>query len=283
MSLDAKNLTLRVLVAIAGIPLVLFLILWNAWGVVALAAVLSLLGALEWADMTGLRKTPPLYGLVVVGALALVAVYYVQRANLWGATVAAITVLAFVGALLGKWQEHGVLRSLGATVAGVIYVGFFGLMIPIRRIHDSDGGALIVSVLFMIWLCDTAAYFGGSLLGKHPLAPAISPKKSLEGALFGFFGSIAGGIAGWLIFRPETFILSEFAFLGAAVGIIGQVGDLAESVVKRETGVKDSSRLLPGHGGVLDRFDSLLFALPAVWFWLQTRAMLWGISATSPF
>lgn len=281
MSLDAKNLTLRVLVAIAGIPLVLFLILWNVWGVVALAAVLSLLGALEWADMTGLRKTPPLYGLVVVGALALVAVYYVQRANLWGAAVAAITVLAFVGALLGKWQEHGVLRSLGATVAGVIYVGFFGLMIPIRRIPD--GGALIVSVLFMIWLCDTAAYFGGSLLGKHPLAPAISPKKSLEGALFGFFGSIAGGIAGWLIFRPETFILSEFAFLGAAVGIIGQVGDLAESVVKRETGVKDSSRLLPGHGGVLDRFDSLLFALPAVWFWLQTRAMLWGISATSPF
>lgn len=281
MSLDRRNLALRVLVAIIGIPLILFLLLTETWGVVALAAVLSYLGAIEWADMTGLRKTPVLYGLAVAGTIALVVVGYIQRANLWSATVAAITVLAFVGTLVSRWKEHGVIRPLGATIAGVVYVGFFALMIPIRRLQDGD--ALLVSLLFMIWLCDTAAYFGGSLLGRHPLAPAISPKKSLEGAIFGFFGSIAGGVAGWLIFRPETFILSEFAFLGAAIGIVGQVGDLAESAVKRETGIKDSSRLLPGHGGVLDRFDSLLFALPAVWFWLQTRAMLWGLVITPSF
>jgi phosphatidate cytidylyltransferase len=145
----------------------------------------------------------------------------------------------------------------------------------IRRVPD--GGALLVTVLFMIWLCDTLAYFGGSALGKHRLAPTISAKKSLEGALFGFFGSVLGGVAGWFIFRPHSFMLEEFAFLGAAIGIIGQVGDLAESLIKRDMGVKDSSKLLPGHGGVLDRFDSLLFALPAVWFWLQTRAALWGL------
>jgi len=281
MSLDGRNLALRVLVAIIGIPLILFLLLAGTWGVVALAAVLSFLGAIEWADMTGLRKTPVLYALAVIGTIALVVVGYIQRANLWSATVAAITVLAFIGTLVSRWKEHGVVRPLGATIAGVVYVGFFALMIPIRRLQDGD--ALLVSLLFMIWACDTVAYFGGSLLGRHPLAPSISPKKSFEGAIFGFFGSIAGGIVGWLVFQPKTFIIAEFAFLGAAIGIVGQVGDLAESAVKRETGIKDSSRLLPGHGGILDRFDSLLFALPAVWFWLQTRAMLWGLVITPSF
>ncbi|HNV22049.1 MAG TPA: phosphatidate cytidylyltransferase [Candidatus Hydrogenedentes bacterium] len=281
MSLDGRNLALRVLVAIIGIPLILFLLLAGTWGVVALATVLSCLGAIEWADMTGLRKTPVLYALAVIGTIALVVVGYIQRANLWSATVAAITVLAFIGTLVSRWKEHGVVRPLGATIAGVVYVGFFALMIPIRRLQDGD--ALLVSLLFMIWACDTVAYFGGSLLGRHPLAPSISPKKSFEGAIFGFFGSIAGGIVGWLVFQPKTFIIAEFAFLGAAIGIVGQVGDLAESAVKRETGIKDSSRLLPGHGGILDRFDSLLFALPAVWFWLQTRAMLWGLVITPSF
>jgi len=281
MNIDGKNLALRVVVTIIGIPLVLVLLLTGTWGVVALAAVLSLLGAIEWADMTGLRKMPVLYVLTVAGTIALVVVGYIQRANLWSATVAAICVLAFVGTLMGRWKEHGVIRPLGASIAGVVYVGFFALMIPIRRVQDGD--ALLVSVLFMIWLCDTAAYFGGSLLGRHPLAPSISPKKSFEGAIFGFFGSIAGGIVGWLVFQPTSFIIAEFAFLGAAIGIVGQVGDLAESAVKRETGIKDSSRLLPGHGGVLDRFDSLLFALPAVWFWLQTRAMLWNLVVTPSF
>ncbi len=281
MNIDGKNLALRVVVTIIGIPLVLVLLLTGTWGVVALAAVLSLLGAIEWADMTGLRKTPVLYVLTVAGTMALVVVGYIQRANLWSATVAAISVLAFVGTLMGRWKEHGVIRPLGASIAGVVYVGFFALMIPIRRLQDGD--ALLVSVLFMIWLCDTAAYFGGSLLGRHPLAPSISPKKSFEGAIFGFFGSIAGGIVGWLVFQPTSFIIAEYAFLGAAIGIVGQVGDLAESAVKRETGIKDSSRLLPGHGGVLDRFDSLLFALPAVWFWLQTRAMLWNLVVTPSF
>jgi phosphatidate cytidylyltransferase len=149
-------------------------------------------------------------------------------------------------------------------------------MYPIRY-HDYAIGALAGTVLVMFpiavtWATDTGAYTLGRMFGRHKLIPSVSPSKTVEGALGGLLFSILGT---WLYvqFLLEPFSQLSLAPLGIlvfaiVVGIVGQVGDLAESLLKREAGVKDSSKLLPGHGGILDRFDSLLFVLPVAYLLL---------------
>ena len=127
------------------------------------------------------------------------------------------------------------------------------------------GGWFVIVLLAAIWICDTAAYFGGKTLGKHKLAPNISPNKTIEGALFGLLFGILSfwGLASlWLEDLPIAYVLAS----GLIVGVFGQVGDLLESRFKRDAGVKDTSTLLPGHGGLLDRFDSLIFVSPFLCF-----------------
>jgi phosphatidate cytidylyltransferase len=122
-----------------------------------------------------------------------------------------------------------------------------------------------IFVLFaIIWAGDVAAYYGGRAFGRHALAPKVSPKKTVEGAVAGLIASIAAGIFAGVWLWGESWI--TFAGISAATAVAGQLGDLAESVLKRSAGVKDSSSILPGHGGILDRLDSLFFAAP-VFYW----------------
>lgn len=277
MSINAGNLALRVLVALVGIPLILVLVLRGGWGVLLFAALVTILGACEWADLTGLRRMKALYVLSIIGPVILLAALRLRGAEGWMAALVLVAVLALVLAQTGPWKEAGGVRSVGATITGTLYVGLFGLMIPIGNgcgeVSSADGGKLIAAALFMIWLCDTLAYFGGSAWGRHRLAPVISPKKSWEGAAFGLVGAVLGGGIAWLILRPDSLTLGELLGLGAVVGLVGQIGDLAESFIKRDADRKDSSNLLPGHGGVLDRFDSFLFSLPVLWGWLHVRPL----------
>ncbi len=130
------------------------------------------------------------------------------------------------------------------------------------------GGYTVIAVFISIWMCDTAAYFGGSVFGKHRLFERVSPKKSWEGALFGFIFSVLTMMAakalvlGYLPYRHAL-------VLGALIGVFGQLGDLIESRFKRDAGVKDSSALIPGHGGVYDRFDSLVYISPIVYLYID--------------
>ena len=131
----------------------------------------------------------------------------------------------------------------------------------------SRGGYLIISVFASIWICDSAAFFGGTALGKHKLFPRVSPKKSWEGAIFGFvFSIIAMYLAKVLVL--DFLSLKDALIIGVLIGIFGQVGDLIESLLKRDAGIKDSSNLIPGHGGIFDRFDSLFFSAPIVFMYL---------------
>jgi phosphatidate cytidylyltransferase len=149
---------------------------------------------------------------------------------------------------------------IAAGLSGVLYCSFLiGFLIFLSR--DS------ILVLFaVIWAGDSAAYYGGRALGRHPLAPKVSPKKTVEGAISGLIASVAGGtaIGIWRQIGPPWMNLAAICALTA---VAGQIGDLAESALKRSAGVKDSSSILPGHGGILDRLDSLLFAAP-VFYWL---------------
>ncbi len=200
-----------------------------------------------------------------------------------------------VMSLVELFRDKGsAITNLSTTIFGVLYVSlFFGTLIGIRelfipldfpmlRYFPGEatlsatavaqvyrwGGYTVISVLAVIWICDTAAFHGGLSLGKHKLFPRVSPNKSWEGAVFGFVFAIAAAIAAKYLVL-DYLPLGGAITLGVIVGVVGQLGDLVESLFKRDAGVKDSSRLIPGHGGVFDRFDSLLLVAPLVYLYLD--------------
>jgi phosphatidate cytidylyltransferase len=187
------------------------------------------------------------------------------------------------------------LSNLGVSLLGIVYVSlFFGTLVGIRELFqplhfpmfryfpnaagladpvavetiDGWGGYTVIMLFACIWICDTAAYFVGLGMGKHKLFERVSPGKTWEGAIAGFVAAVATAVAAdWLM--VEYLTTSQSVIIGAIVGIFGQWGDLVESLFKRDAGVKDSSSLIPGHGGVLDRFDSLIFVSPLVYLYLD--------------
>ena len=134
-------------------------------------------------------------------------------------------------------------------------------------LHYNDGGLLIISIFITLWVTDSAAYFLGTAFGKHKLFPRVSPNKSWEGALAGFIFAIISMVV--LNTVLLAFIsLTDALVIGVIIGLFGQIGDLIESLLKRDAGVKDSSNIIPGHGGVLDRFDSLIFSSPLIFLYI---------------
>jgi len=169
--------------------------------------------------------------------------------------------------------------NIGTTLLGILYIGFFAdALLGIREFYTRieslyvRGGYLIISILSTIWICDSAAFFGGVSLGKHKLFPRVSPKKSWEGALFGFVFAILTMLLAKVIIL-DFLSWTSVIIIGVIIGIIGQIGDLIESLFKRDAGVKDSSTLIPGHGGIFDRFDSLLYTAPVILLYLKNFAL----------
>ncbi len=187
--------------------------------------------------------------------------------------------------------------NAGFTIFGVMYVGIFlASLTGIRELFGAEfpyhlaiqffpqssaltdatlhattytwGGLTIIAILVSIWMCDTMAYFGGISMGKHKLFPRVSPNKSWEGAVWGFFGAVLTMILFQHYFLPYL-KLHQAIVIGVIIGVFGQIGDLIESLLKRDAGVKDSSELIPGHGGVFDRFDSLIFVSPMLYLYID--------------
>ncbi len=167
-------------------------------------------------------------------------------------------------------RPSGPLAATAATTFGVLYpAGLASFLIPIRHARYETwswaGAWLVFFPLVVTWVCDTAAMFGGKLIGGPKLWPAISPGKTWSGSIAGVLGALVTvPVLNWLVLEPVGVALPLWQGLVFAgiLGVVGQVGDLAESLYKREVGVKDSSSLIPGHGGILDRLDSLYFVLP---------------------
>jgi phosphatidate cytidylyltransferase len=178
------------------------------------------------------------------------------------ALLAALLVIAFTDALLFERELQRAPTRVGFAVMGPIYLGI--PMAALDRLRGLEHGIWwIVLALAVTWLNDTGAYFSGRAFGRHKLYERISPSKTWEGAIGGFLASVAGAVAVKLLGLP-TLPLWGAALIGAGAGILGPVGDLSESMLKRAVGAKDSGKLLPGHGGMLDRIDALLFNAPFV-------------------
>lgn len=275
-----SNLVRRVVFAIVAIPLALAIIWYGGLPLAFLIALASALGTRELFDLAarqGIR--PPLaFGLVSAAALGPITYATVVAPDVRVLVLAAwpyLFALWLMGlltwAVAARSPAEKPLEAVGVTLLAVAYTAALpAYLIGIRHSHFAErswaAAWLVFFPLVVTWVCDTAAMFGGRAFGGRKLAPTISPGKTRSGSAAGVLGALlVAPVFSYMVF-PRLGLqvpLWQLLVMAAALSVIGQIGDLVESLFKREAGVKDSSHLIPGHGGVLDRLDSLYFVIPA--------------------
>lgn len=268
----------RVGSAVIMIPISVFLIFYPGGLPFAIAiGIVAIWGAHEYyKGVRGLGARPvELVGQLGV-ALFVVSARTYERSQIGSIFPAVLTLLFIISFCVELVRaKRSPLLNVGSTIFGALYVGWLIMhLVVLRGIpgiitvggYKHDAGAWLVMMAFLCtWACDTGAFFVGKYLGKRKIAPNLSPNKTFEGCLGGFAGAIILAlIVGFVIHLPWYHALA----LGALMGILCQLGDLSESAIKREVGLKDFGHVLPGHGGVLDRMDSMLFAGPAMYYYV---------------
>ena len=289
-----SNLWKRILVAVIGVPVLIILILLGGWYLFGLVLVLSELCIYEYNQMAKKKLAAPIeiltYILNCVFLLGIRLCLSVEYSDKFVAFVFAFVILAACSVfILNLWnRQGGAIENISAGIVPLAYltIPFAAMMIisdfgtfvrhvlcfdrlSISYILDYQWHYFTLAVFVTIWASDTFAYFVGRAIGKHKFFERISPKKTWEGAIGGFIGAVAVFLLMVSRLCGDVFSYSAFAVVTAVVATLAAVsGDLVESLMKRDAGVKDSSNLIPGHGGVLDRFDSAILAFPAVLFCL---------------
>ncbi len=270
---------------LTGLPLALLVasLLW--WGPVWLF-VLVLLATVEIGlhEFFGISRQAgfkgfPVVGYVAGGVLCLAQAAELRRPGDLGLVVIALAFLFILWlALLRTPDLKQYLGAVSTTIFGILYVAFtLSCLVPLRFAgHDpawATGRELVFLLFLVIWAGDVFAFLGGRLMGRTLLFPRVSPKKTVEGAVAGLAGSL---LVGWVFTRWfwQTADLKTVMLWSGLVALAGQVGDLVESALKRGADLKDSGTLLPGHGGLLDRIDSLLFGAPALWLAVALKGFL---------
>lgn len=294
----ASELTRRVAVAAIGIPIALVVI---GFGGTLLALFLALIAggsAIEFYRLAQHRGVQPFVeaGTMLAAVPVLAAGFHASP--VFAATTAwffvlAGTLLITTAAIFRRGVDGRPMTAVAVTVTGALFTGGTlahavllrelwmptrtGTILPVEAFAPPAspwvGPALLLFPLLLTWTSDTAAYFGGRRFGRRKLIPAVSPGKTVEGAVAGVVGTVlVGGLYGHFIFDAMLAMPLGLGFglvAGMVLSPVAQLGDLAESLLKREAGVKDSGTLLPGHGGLLDRFDSLFFTIPAMYWMLE--------------
>jgi phosphatidate cytidylyltransferase len=251
--------------ALQAVPLIGFAVLIVAYGgPVFMVGVLGLgiLAANELYRMMARAKPVNLAGFLVLIAMCVVALYG-KRQDLLLVLVIAFPATYFLAA--ARRERENVAWGVAATFLGILWIGLAITHAIFLRQMD-HGGGLVLDVLIGTFISDTAAYFGGRAWGRRPIAPRISPNKTLEGLLSGIAG---GTFAFWLFglgYHHDWFAGTDRLLVGLAVALAAPLGDLFESMLKRDLGVKDTGRVFGSHGGVLDRLDGALFAIPAAYY-----------------
>jgi phosphatidate cytidylyltransferase len=275
----ASSLALRV----ASVSVLIPIVIAAAWWPWSTAVLVGLCVALAIFELDGIMRQggfdPRLWVGLIIGLLlcAAAALRALTPYNLSEAVVSLSIIASLTYELLPR-DRSGSLASWAITFGGAYYVGgllsYFILLsqldTPLRGgwlaiLHIPPATSWIFLVLAVTWLQDTAAYFVGRAFGRTRMAPILSPKKSWEGAAGGFVTSILTAmLAVAILGLPISYVAA--ALIGAAAGVVGPLGDLVESLIKRQIGIKDSGQLIPGHGGILDRIDSLLFTAPVIYY-----------------
>lgn len=254
----------RVLSALVLLPLI-FLVIWFGGPAYSLSvAAFAALGALEFYGMMGLSRRHPLtlFGLVWVLLFILVAHFEESYTAPLLTSAVAFSLIW----LLFRSPVKDAATNWVWTLAGIIYIGWLmSHFIPLRELES--GREWVLFVVLATFAADTAAFFIGRAWGRHSLAAKISSLKTWEGAVGGFLGAIAASLI-LVLLLGLSIPYWQTVILGALIGIVAPLGDLAESMLKRSTGLKDSGTLIPGHGGLLDRLDSILFTVVVVYYYV---------------
>lgn len=265
--LEVCSLNKRYIGALIISPMIIFIFLGGIY-LHIFALVLSLIGIYEIYNAAKMKAINPIH---YAGYFLSIAYYVIINKSFLEAfffLIFMLLLLLCVPVMNTKWN----FIDIFTTYFGVFYVSVFFSFIPLIN-YKAYGKYLVWIVFIASWSCDTLAYYSGKYLGqngKHKLCPEVSPNKTVEGSIGGLLGStVICGITG-IIFNSITFIMPNIHFfiIGAICGILCQFGDLVASSIKRTVGIKDFSNLIPGHGGILDRFDSILFAAVTVFFYL---------------
>ncbi|HEX3867628.1 MAG TPA: phosphatidate cytidylyltransferase [Gemmatimonadaceae bacterium] len=288
----SQELTKRILFGVVAAPIAIAILIIGSWPLAGLLAITSAIAASEFNGIARAAGLAPLdIGVTIAGLipLAVFARYlgiYGPQSSAGPLSIAVLVVLAvFAAGIWARGANGKPLAAVAATVAGVIYTGGTlsyayairyheyafapaSLSLGHRAVSLPSGGLLLLLPVLLAWSSDIGAYAFGRMLGRHKLIPSVSPGKTVEGAIGGL---VAAMLVAWVytdtILRPAAHLGFRVApvgvlVFGALVSAVAQLGDLVESLLKRDAGVKDSSHIIPGHGGVLDRCDSLLFVLP---------------------
>ncbi len=256
-----SNLLVRVLTALVGAPIILALLYFGpSWAFFLLTTATAALGSWELFGMTHPDDAPGrVGGLIVSMALAVAVFFFGHDVRVLLTTAVLLPIVALFLALARLGDMATASRRAMALAFGPLYVALpLTLLAVMRRdVGGNDGAGYVVLSLLLAWFADTGGYFAGRFLGKHKLYEAVSPKKTIEGALGGLAAAVIGALLASFWFL-KSLPVSHAIPLALVAGAAGQAGDLGESLLKRSTGVKDSGAILPGHGGILDRIDALL-------------------------
>ena len=268
-----SNTLVRVIVSFIAIPVLLLIAYLGSWYFSLLVVAISLLSYYEFDKLARSKGAISniwwsLFGISIVQLNTFMKWY--------DDNFIIITLWFLILILIELYRNKGsAFLNIGLTLFGFLFFSISGIsLISIREFFDSSnseyikGAFLIISIFGTIWICDSAAFFGGTKFGKHKLFPRVSPNKSWEGAIFGFAASFLSMIIFQKLFL-DFLSIQNILFIGFMIGTLGQIGDLIESLLKRDAGIKDSSNLIPGHGGVFDRFDSLFFSVPFIYYYLK--------------
>ena len=267
----------RNLINAIGIPTLIFII-WKGeyfFSVFILVSCVIALG--EFYSIMEKNGAMPLRWMGMVSTVFIADYYYVQPImtshQLLGGVI-LIVILTCIWELFSQRKNSG--QNIGSTLAGILFISvLLGTAIDIRQFDHMMGTRLTMAIFISVWVCDSIAFILGTLFGKKKIFPNISPKKTWVGSISGFFAAIVVMV----IFHTQKidnesllgnyFSLLDAIIFGIIAGFFGQIGDFTESLLKRDANVKDSGTLLAGHGGVLDRFDSLIFAMPICYLYVH--------------
>jgi phosphatidate cytidylyltransferase len=265
---------LRIAASIVFIPC--FMIITNTGGYHFLAFTNALIFVGMWEfyrmlEAKGIRA----YKLIGIVCGLVLSWYVFFRNGMYSNLFLTLALVTLMSLELTRKETRMAVYHISSTIFGVIYVAFLGSHLLMLREYPltlsldySMGASFVFLAIVVTWAGDTGAYLVGSIIGRHPLIPRISEKKTREGSMGGLIFSVAGALIARETFAPYLGLWHAL-LLGVMAGVVGQLGDLFESLVKRDLNVKDASAMIPGHGGILDRFDSLLFTAPLTYYFIK--------------